>query len=376
MAYSSNTLITPTIVANEALAILRNNCVYKDLVNVDYSEEFANAVGDTVNVRVPATLTAYDFSTTITTQDTTESYVGVKLDKFKDVSPVITSKEWSLSIKDFAKQVIAPAMAAIGEAVDADIANAIFGGASNTVTRSAATPTTLGDFGSIAKALDIAKAPKGDRSIVMSPHHKYAYAMLDHLVKGSYAGDNDLLRKNELGPIFGMDSFMDQNTPTSTAATSGTAVGTMKVASSSDAGEVDITVLSAATATLKTGDGFVYDGKLYRFTEDVTGDTSAKASMAVSPTFPAGVSATTVYIVRNGSSLAFHKDAVTFVNRPLALPQGAAKAAVASADGLTVRVVFGYDMTYKRDTISFDILYGIKVLRAALAVRLVDGTLS
>lgn len=376
MEYSSNTLITPTIVANEALAILRNNCVYKDLVNVDYSEEFANAVGDTVNVRVPATLTAYDFSSSITTQDTTESYVPVALNKFKDVSAVITSKEWSLSIKDFAKQVIAPAMAAIGEAVDADIANAIFGGAGNTVSRTAATPSTLGDFGSIAKALDIAKAPKGDRSIVMSPHHKYAYAMLDHLAKGSYAGDNDLLRKNELGPIFGMDSFMDQNTPTSTASTSGTATGTITVASSTDAGEVDLTAGSAATATLKTGDGFVYDGKLYRFTEDVTLVSSAKDSMKVSPTFPAGVAAIACPIVRNGSSLAFHKDAVTFVNRPLALPQGAAKAAVASADGLTVRVVFGYDMTYKRDTISFDILYGVKVLRSTLAVRLVDGTLA
>ena len=71
MAYSANTLITPTIVAKEALAILRNNCVYKDLVHTDYSEEFVNNIGDTVNVRVPATLTAYDFSSTITTQNTT-----------------------------------------------------------------------------------------------------------------------------------------------------------------------------------------------------------------------------------------------------------------------------------------------------------------
>ena len=376
MAYSANTLITPTIVAKEALAILRNNCVYKDLVHTDYSEEFVNNIGDTVNVRVPATLAAYDFASTITTQNTTESYVAVALNKFKDVSVVITSKEWSLSLVDFSKQIIAPAMAALGEVVDQDIANAIFGGAGSTVSRTAATPTTLADFANIAKALDIAKAPKTNRSLVMSPYHKYVYGQLDHLVKGSYAGDNDLLRRNELGPVYGIDTFMDQNTPTSTAATSGTAVGTIKVASSTDAGQVDLTEGSAATATLAIGDGFVYDGILYRFTEAVTLVDSAKASMAVSPTFPAGVTATAVTIVRNGSSLAFHKDAVTFVNRPLAIPMGAAKTAVASADGLSVRVVFGYDMTYKRDTISFDILYGIKVLRSALAVRLVDGTLS
>lgn len=376
MAYSANTLITPTMVAKEALAILRNNCIYKDLVHTDYSEEFVNHIGDTVNVRVPATLAAYDFTTDITTQDTTESYVPVALNKFKDVSVVITSKEWSLSLVDFSKQVIAPAMAAIGEAVDKDIANAIFGGAGSTVTRTAATPTTLADFASIGKALDIAKAPKMDRSLVMSPHHKYAYGLLDHLVKGSYAGNNDLLRRNEMGPVYGIDTFMDQNTPTSTATTSGTATGTIKVASSSDAGEVDLTDGSAATATLKVGDGFVYNGILYRFTEDVLLANSGKTSMKVSPTFPADIAAVAVPIVRNGSSLAFHKDAVAFVNRPLAIPMGAAKTAVASADGLSVRVVFDYNSTKKYDVISFDILYGVKVLRSTLAVRLVDGTLS
>ena len=357
MAYSANTLITPTIVAKEALAILRNNCVYKDLVHTDFSEEFVNHIGDTVNVRVPATLAAYDFTTDITTQDTTESYVPVALNKFKDVSVVITSKEWSLSLVDFSRQVIAPAMAAIGEAVDKDIANAIFGGAGSTVSRTAATPTTLGDFASIAKALDIAKAPKINRSLVMSPYHKYVYAQLDHLVKGSYAGSNDLLRRNEIGPVYGIDTFMDQNTPTSTASVSGTAVGTITVA-------------------LKVGDGFVYGGILYRFTEDVTLVDSAKASMTVSPAFPASISAIACPIVRNGSSLAFHKDAVAFVNRPLAIPMGAAKTAVASADGLSVRVVFDYNSTKKYDVISFDILYGVKVLRSTLAVRLVDGTLA
>ena len=126
----------------------------------------------------------------------------------------------------------------------------------------------------------------------MSPYHKYVYGQLDHLIKGSYAGDNDLLRRNELGPVYGIDSYMDQNTPTSTATTSGTAVGTITVASSSDTGEVDLTVGSAATATLKIGDGFVYGGILYRFTEDVLLADSAKASMKVSPAFPASVAAT------------------------------------------------------------------------------------
>lgn len=372
----ANTFITPQMVAKEALAILRNNCVYKDLVHTDYSGDFVNKQGDTVNVRVPATLSAKKFATTIDKQNVTESYVPVKLDILRDVSVAVTSKDWTLNLEDFSKQVIAPAVAAIGEVIDADIANLIFEKAGSTVTRTALAPTTLGDFASIAKALDIAKAPKMDRSLVMTPHHKYAYGLLDNLVKGSYAGDSDLLRRNELGPVFGIDTFMDQNTPTSTAATSGTAIGTVKVASSSDAGEVDLTEGSAATATFKAGDGFVYGGVLYRFTADATLSTSALASVAVDPVFPADIAATTVVVVRNGSSLAFHKDAFAFVNRPLAIPQGAVKAATATADGLSVRVIFDYDIDTKSDIISFDILYGVKELRTAFAVRLVDGTLA
>ena len=381
MSYSSNTLITPQMVARAALARLRNNLVYVGLMHRDYSSDFANRVGDTVNVRVPATLTAAKFTTSITTQDTTESYVAVKLNKIADVSVVITAKEWALSLQDFEDQIVGPAADALAQMIDVDAASTIFGNAGSTVSCLSATISTLANIADISKYLDVNKTPNKDRNLVMSPYHKYRYGLVENLAKASYAGDNEMLRKADLGPVFGMQTFMDQNTPVSTAATSGTATGTIKVASSSDSGEVDLTEGSGATATLKIGDGFVYVdadgfGTLYRFTQDVTLSGSALASMTVSPAFPAGISATTCYIVRNGSSLAFHKDAAAFVTRPLEVPQGAAKAYVASADNFSIRVVFDYDPTYKRDTISFDVLYGVKMLRTTLAVRLVDGTLA
>jgi len=381
MSYSSNTLITPTLVAQMALARLRNNLVYPNLVHRDYSGDFQNRVGDTVNVRIPASLTAYKFSSSITTQDTTESYVAVKLNKLADVSPVITSKEWTLSIKDFEEQIVGPAIDAIAQMIDSDIAATLFGNASNEVSSTSATVSTLANVADVAKKLDIAKAPNSNRRLVMSPYHKYRYGLVDNLAKAAYAGDNDMLRRADLGLVFGMDTFMDQNTPTSTATTSGTGVTNITVASSSDADQVDLTAGSAATATFKTGDGFVYVdadgfGTLYRFTEDVTLSGSALASVAVSPAFPASISATVCKVVRNGSSLGFHRDACAFVTRPLELPQGAARAYVASADGFSVRVVFDYNPTYKYDVISFDVLYGVKMLRSTLAVRLVDGTLA
>lgn len=65
-------------------------------------------------------------------------------------------------------------------------------------------------------------------------------------------------------------------------------------------------------------------------------------------------------------SLAFHKNAIALAVRSLALPEGAAKAAVATYDGLSLRVVQGYDMTSKKETISIDVLYGVKLLDAKL----------
>ena len=60
--------------------------------------------------------------------------------------------------------------------------------------------------------------------------------------------------------------------------------------------------------------------------------------------------------------LVFHKNAAALVTAPLALPNGAAKATVFSFEGFGIRVVYGYDMTTKTDTISLDMLFGTKVL--------------
>lgn len=371
----SQVLLTPQIIANEALLVLTNNLVYAGLVHKDYSKEFVK-VGDTITVRKPATLVAKDFVTEISEQEIEEIPITVKMDRHKDVSVQISSKEATLDLKDFSEQVVKPAMLALAQKVDEDLANYLFGAAKTTVSATKVAPTNLADIASLAKNLDKKKAPRDDRHLVLSPDHLYRYAITDNLSKVAYAGSSDALREAILGKLYSLNTYMDQNNPASTAPTSGTAVGTIKVASSSDAGEVDITDGSAADATLLVGDGFVYNGILYRFTENVTLAQSAKASMKVSPAFPADVTAVAVPIVRNSASVAFHRNAVAFVNRQLELPMGAPNSAIASGNDFNVRVVYGYDQKTKKDTISFDIIYGIAELNGDLATRLVDGTLT
>ena len=71
-------------------------------------------------------------------------------------------------------------------------------------------------------------------------------------------------------------------------------------------------------------------------------------------------------------SIAFHKNAFALVTRPLALPEGAADAAIMNYDGFGLRVVRSYDINAKKDIISIDMLCGVKVLDAKLAAVIED----
>lgn len=80
-------------------------------------------------------------------------------------------------------------------------------------------------------------------------------------------------------------------------------------------------------------------------------------------------------IQKSGSytpSIAFHKNAFALVTRPLALPEGAADAAIMNYDGFGLRVVRSYDINTKKDIISIDMLCGVKVLDAKLAAVIED----
>jgi len=363
----SNTLLTPSIIAKEALMVLENNLVMADLVHRDYSDEFAK-VGDTITIRKPAKFTAKNFTGHISAQDITEGSATIKLDRLRDVSVNVSSKELTLDIKDFSEQVIAPAMRALAQAVDEDLLAVGVEGAGKTVSATA-NPTNLADIANISKNLDVNKVPVDNRRLVLSPEHKYKYALTDNLSKVSYAGDNMTLRDALLGRVYSLDTYMDQNAPATLAETGGTAT-TYKVTGTAGATTVALSDLNTTTATIKAGDGFIYNGYVYRFTADGTGSSSAIASIAIDQPLMESLSGATVVVLGKPNSLAFHRNGLALVTRQLELPMGAANASIASANGLAVRVVFGYDQDTKTDTISFDILYGVKVLDNKMVVKL------
>lgn len=278
----ANTILTPDIIAREALMVLRNNAVMANLVHRDYSDEFVGAVGDTITVRKPATFVANEFNGNIAVQDATETGVPVVMDKHLDVSFAVTSKQMTMDIADFSKQLLVPAMQAFANKVDKYLIDLGEEATNRVISSGTFNHNAMID---IRKHLAKNAAPLTDRRFVVGADLEADLLKDELFVNADKVGDNGTaLREASLGRKFGFDCYVDQNA----------------------------------------------------------------GAIPGEPTYyPA---------------IGFHKNAMALVTRPLALPQGAAKSAIVNYDGFALRVVYGYDINTKTDTISIDMLCGVKLL--------------
>ena len=80
----ANSLITPSIIAKEALVQLENNLVMSNNVHREYKKEFVK-VGDTVSIRKPVKFYAADGATRVN-QDVEEATTSITVDARKHVS--------------------------------------------------------------------------------------------------------------------------------------------------------------------------------------------------------------------------------------------------------------------------------------------------
>lgn len=358
-----NTFLTPRIIANEALMVLESQLTMANLVHRDYSNEFVK-VGDTITVRKPAKFVAKNFVGSTHGQDITEGSVDVKMDRFRDVTVNVTAKELTLDIKDFSTQVVTPALSAIAQAIDMDLLAVGVEKAGKTATVSS-TPK-LEDIAGVGKALDMSKAPLQNRRLVLPAEIRYKYNTLDNFAKQCYAGDSRALRDAEIGKVYTCETFASENCPHSAAATPGTATS-YKVAGTKDTQQFTVTNGSPASGKIAAGDQLIVNGYLYTVTEDLT-LSSGGGTLKVDQNLPADIEETNAKVISKAHALGFHRNGIALVTRQLELPMGASKAYIASANGLAVRVVMDYDPKTKTDSISFDIIYGIKELDQSLLV--------
>lgn len=207
----ANNILTPDIIAREALMVLRNNAVMANLVHRDYSEEFVAGVGDTITIRKPATFAAKEFAGSIELQDATETGVPVVMDKLLDVSFAVTAKEMSMDIEDFSKQLIVPAMQAFADKVD----SYLLGLKADITNKTPATDSIQADVVDTRAFLTKAAAPLTERRFVYSSDTETKLLKTDLFISAEKVGDEGTaLREASLGRKYGMDFYVDQNADT------------------------------------------------------------------------------------------------------------------------------------------------------------------
>jgi len=372
--------VTAKLIASKALPLLKDEIALLPKVNRDYDSTYKKA-GDTIQIIKPARTSTVDGSSSIagSYHEIAESSIDVTLDTFRSVPFEITSKQMSLNVDDFTRQVIEPAVTAIAEYVNESIAER-YVDIPYWVGTAGATPSTLEDIANIRKKLNKNRCPKKMRSFVMDYDAEAKFIALDSLAEVDKSGTNSALRDAAIGRVYGMDLVTDGEIKTHTAG-GYTALADVTITAGA-AGATSIKLESTAgesTAKLLKGDLLSIDG--YQFV--VTSDTAAAvsgdiAAVSIYPALPKAfgdfTSAAVTFPDKTAgahvANLAFQKDAFCFATAPLAPPlNGAASSYSLVADGLSLRVVNDYDIDTDTNKWRMDILYTVKTLYPELAVQ-------
>lgn len=398
----SNTLLTISMITREALRILENNLTFAKGVNREYDDKFAiegAKIGDTLNVRKPARYKGRT-GATLAIEDHTETSVAVQLTTQFGVDLSFTSKDLALSLDDFSKRILQPALATIANKVDAD-GMALYAAVPNAVGTPGTVPNTLKTYLQAGAKMDDESTPRdGSRALVIGP---WAQVEIVDALKGLFQSGGQIKDQYETGNMGLAGGFkwsMDQNVVTHTVGPLG---GTPLVNGASQVGSSLVTDgwTAAAAARLKKGDIFTIagvnavnpqsrksTGQLRQFvvTADVSSDGSGNATIPIYPAIvltgafqnvdalPADNAAMTVLGAASTATpahMAYHKDAFTLVCADLPLPKGVDMAARVSDKqlGLSVRMVRAYDINNDVFPCRLDILFGWKAIYPELACR-------
>jgi hypothetical protein len=356
----ANAILTPQVIAREALLQLQNNLVMGNLVRRDAVTEFSAVVGDTVTIRKPATFVAADMPIAAN-QDLKEVGIPVVMSKWRGVRFGLTAKEAAMSLKDYSERAITPAVAAIAQDIDAFLCGLLQQLPYKKVQTSGT--VLIGDIAGLAADLSGRKVPLPNRRLVLDVASAAKYKVLAPILDASQRGNNAAIADARIGPLMGFDTWEDQNVKTE-----GIIAGSFVTATSPATAALGVeTFVSIAIAG---------DSQIYSLTEDATQVAAVGCTLKFSPPLQVAiVSAQAITIGTPASSgksesAAFHRDCLTLVTCPLAKPAGTPSEVITDG-GMSIRVVYAFDQATWSDIIALDVLYGGRVLNVELGERLI-----
>jgi hypothetical protein len=386
----TNTILTPTAVTREALRVLHQKLTFLGSVNRQYDSSFAQSgakIGDSLKIRLP---NQYSVRTGVnmSAQDTTESSVTLQVATMKGVDLNFTSQDLTMSLDDFSKRILEPAMSVLASAVEADALQTMIKTVYQSTDNSA---ISLDQILDARRRLGDALAPEENRTMLLSPKDMVGAVS----AMKTYFNDSKELsaqyRKGYMGYAAGFD-FAESTHLAKQARGAGASYQTD--AATAQTGST--LVVDTGTGIIDVGSVITIDGvyrvhpetkvstsELMRFVVTASG-AGTVTSITISPAIVASGAyqnvsnaaannkAITILGTANtdyGQGLAFHKDAFTFATADLVLPKGVDFAAREVMDGISMSLVRDFNISDRTLPARLDILYGFKAIRPELACR-------
>jgi hypothetical protein len=409
---SGNSLLTISMITRESLRLFKNTNSFIQHIDKQYDDSYAVVgakIGSALRIRLPNDYTVRT-GQAAQPQDTNEQSTTLTLATQKGVDLAFTSADRTLSLDDFSRRILAPAINVLVGNIAADVMNGALAGVANFVINpdNAGNPQSpvAGTWLSAGALLDVRSGPVAGRNAVLNPFSmaKTVTSLTGLLNPAPRISQQyeDAEMKDGLGLMW----YKDQTVLTATG-------GSFSSGTVNGAGQSGLNlVINTTTGNLVIGDivNFagvnlvnrvtkVDTGILAQFvvTAPVTG--GATTALSVYPaligplTLPNGLTTPVQYqtvtaspangaaiSLVNPASTSYRKnlvyvpEAVILATADLELPEGVANAAREKYDDLSMRMISAYDI---RDDVFFtrlDILYGYLWIRPEWIVAVADNT--
>jgi hypothetical protein len=404
------------MITRESLRVLHQKCNFIGNVNRQYDDRFAQTgakIGTSLNIRMPS---KYSVRTgaTLTTQDHVERSTPLTVSSQYGVDVSFTSVELTMSLDDFSKRVIDPAMSQLAAKIESDALAVAYKSVAN-YTGTTSTEMTYKAFQQNGQLLAENLAGMSNRTAILNPRSKVEFM---DAVKGLFhASDNvsKLYREGVMGKTGGFTVYENTLIPTHTIGTlagtpltTGAALGT-STTSNVWASQTEFTIDGATSGTtIAAGDILTFGtlaaglvdvhpeskvslGKLKKFvaTATATAVTAGTATVTVAPAAIYGSgnayqnctrtkADTDNMTVTNwgaassqvGQSLFFNEDAFVFATADLEdVSRYGAWGARDSMDGISMRIARQYAISSDTVPCRIDILWGFAPMYPELASR-------
>lgn len=357
----------PDLIAAEALTHLEDSLVIGALCARDVTGQYTNQemqIGDTYRIRTNPDFEAKEFTGTgpTTKQAIRDSTRPFKIEKILDVTVQITAKEKALDIDSFSEQVARPAIYRLAEKCDRYIGTKILEAAGQYASSSLF--ETPGDIALARKAATLQQLQPGGRFCLVNTDLEAALLGQDFFYQANIRGnDNALaLREGFMARTLGMDFFSSINFP-ELDATAGTCTSqTNNGAGANNLIGMSTLTVDATSGTAKVGDRIRIAGVRRPLIVKTQANATATSIDLVDPITEIIPDNAAVSIIGSGESLSlkgaiFDSRSIGLAMPPLGKPSDK-PSSVVSSNGYSIRIVQGYDMDTKQETMSMDLMIG------------------